>query len=192
MDATYYFDPACPFTWQTSRWLTAVAAERDVTVQWRAFSLSILNGDDVPDEYKPMMAASARALRLVEALAADHRNDDVAAFYTELGNRTFEQGAPISEDVVVAAAEAVGIVDPKSVLDDAAWDSSVRASHEKAYASAGPDIGSPVLAIEGAARAVHGPIIGAVPGRDEALAIWDALVPLTRSETFFEIKRGRG
>ena len=35
MEATYYFDPACPFTWRTSRWLVAVAPERDVTVRWR-------------------------------------------------------------------------------------------------------------------------------------------------------------
>lgn len=192
MEATYYFDPACPFTWLTSRWLVAVAPERDVTVRWRAFSLTILNGGDAPDEYKPMMAASSHALRLVEALAADHRDDDIAAFYAELGNRTFEAGTMLSEDIVVASAEAAGIEDPKAILGDESWDESVRASHDKAFASAGPDIGSPVLAIEGAERGIHGPIIGAVPALDESLAIWDAVVPLARSRTFFEVKRGRG
>ena len=191
MEATYYFDPACPFTWRTSRWLVAVAPERDVTVRWRAFSLTILSGGNAPDEYKPMMAASSHALRLVEALAADHRDDDIAAFYTEMGNRTFEAGAMLTEDVVVASVEAAGIEHPKKILDDASWDESVRASHEKAFASAGPDIGSPVLAIEGAGRGIHGPIIGDVPELAESLAIWDAVVPLARSRTFFEIKRGR-
>ena len=38
---------------------------------------------------------------------------------------------------------------------------------------------------------MHGPIIGEVPDRQEALAMWDAVVPLTRSGTFFELKRGR-
>jgi predicted DsbA family dithiol-disulfide isomerase len=193
MEATFYFDPVCPFTWRTSRWLVSVAPERDVTVQWRAFSLSILNGGKTPEQYRPMMAASSHALRLVEALAADHRNDDVAAFYTELGSRTFEGGTMLSDDVVVAAAEAAGIKDPKTILDDPTWDDAVKASHEKAFASAGPDIGSPVLAVEGADRAVHGPIIGRdrTPSADEALAIWDAVVPLARSGTFFELKRGR-
>jgi predicted DsbA family dithiol-disulfide isomerase len=191
MEATYYFDPACPFTWRTSRWLVSVAAERDVTVRWRAFSLSILNGGNAPEQYRPMMAASSRALRLVEALAADGRDDAVAAFYTEMGERTFEAGAMLSDDIVLASAEAAGVTDAKAVLDDASWDDAVRASHETAFASAGPDIGSPVLAIEGAPRGVHGPIIGEVPGRDEALAIWDAVVPLARSATFFEVKRGR-
>jgi hypothetical protein len=168
-----------------------VAPERDVTLHWRAFSLSILNGDNVPEQYRPMMAASSRALRLVEALRADHRNETIGTFYTELGNRTFEAGEAISEEIVVAAAEAAGVADPKTVLDDESWDEAVRASHELAFSSAGPDIGSPVLVIEGARRGVHGPIIDQVPEREEALAIWDAVVPLARSDTFFELKRGR-
>jgi predicted DsbA family dithiol-disulfide isomerase len=191
MEATYFFDPACPFTWRTSRWLVSVAPERDVTLRWRAFSLSILNGDDVPAQYRPMMAASSRALRLVEALRADHRDETIATFYTELGNRTFEADAAISDDIVVAAAEAAGVADPKAVLDDPSWDEAVRESHELAFGSAGPDVGSPVLLVEGAERGVHGPIIDEVPGREEALAIWDAVVPLARSGTFFELKRGR-
>jgi predicted DsbA family dithiol-disulfide isomerase len=192
MDATYFFDPACPFTWRTSRWLVNVAVERNVTLHWRAFSLTILNGDNIPEQYKPMMVASTRALRLVEALRADHRDETIAAFYTELGNRTFETGVPLSDELVVQSAEAAGVTDPESVLDDASWDEAVRDSHETAMASAGPDIGSPVLLVEGATRGLHGPVIGEVPARDEALAIWDAVVPLSRIETFFEVKRGRG
>jgi 2-hydroxychromene-2-carboxylate isomerase len=193
MEATYFFDPACPFTWRTSRWLVGVAAERDVTVQWRSFSLSILNGENVPEQHKPMMDASARALRLVEALRADHRSDAIGTFYTEIGNRTHEAGAPLTDDIVEAAAEAAGVADAKKVLDDPSWDEAVRESHELAVTSAGPDIGSPVLMIEGAERGVHGPIIGlgATPGREESLAIWDAVVPLARSGSFFELKRGR-
>ncbi|HEY0001494.1 MAG TPA: DsbA family protein [Actinoplanes sp.] len=192
MEATYFFDPACPFTWRTSRWLVAVAPERDVTVRWRAFSLSILNGDNVPEQYQPMMAASTKALRLVEALRADHRDDTIGSFYTELGTRTHDSGAPISDEIVVQAAEAAGIADPKSVLDDASWDEAVRESHETALSLAGPGIGSPVLHAEGATRGLHGPIIGEVPGPAEALAIWDAAIPLMKIDTFFEVKRGRG
>ncbi|GID94659.1 DsbA family protein [Amorphoplanes digitatis] len=191
MEATFFFDPACPFTWRTSRWLVAVAPERDVTLRWRAFSLTILNGDNVPDQYRPMMAASSRALRLVEALRADSREETIGTFYTELGTRTHDAGTPISDDIVAAAAEAAGIENPKAILDDPAWDEAVRESHELGFGSAGPDIGSPVLMISGAARGVHGPILDEVPGREESLAIWDAVVPLARSGRFFELKRGR-
>ncbi|GAA0466560.1 thioredoxin-like reductase [Paractinoplanes deccanensis] len=192
MEATYYFDPACPFTWRTSRWLVAVAPERDVTVSWRAFSLKILNGDNTPEQYRAATDASFRALRLVEALRADRRQDTVAAFYTGIGTRVHAGGAALTDDLVLAAAEAAGVEDAKTVLDDASWDESVRESHEAALALAGPGIGSPVLHVDGAERGLHGPIIGAVPERDEALAIWDAFVPLSRIGTFFELKRGRG
>jgi len=192
MEATYFFDPACPFTWRTSRWLLSVAAERDVTVRWRAFSLSILNGDNTPEQYRPMIAASSRALRLVEALRADQREDTIGAFYTEFGTRTHDAGTALTDDIVVQAAEAAGVADPKAVLDDGRWDEAVRESHETALALAGPGIGSPVLHVEGAARGLHGPIIGSAPDRGEALTIWDAVVPLMRAQTFFEVKRGRG
>jgi hypothetical protein len=171
----------------------SVAPDRDVTIRWRAFSLSILNGDNVPDEYKPMMEASTRALRLVEALRAENRDEVIGAFYTEVGTRTHDAGKPLSDDIVVAAAVAAGVEDPKVILDDEAWDEAVRESHETGFASAGPDIGSPVLQIEGAERGVHGPILSldGTPPREEALAIWDAMVPLVRSTSFFEVKRGR-
>jgi len=191
MEATYYFDPACPFTWRTSRWLVSVAPSRGVDVRWRPFSLSILNGGDTPAEYRPMMEASAKALRLVAALAADRRDETIGAFYTEIGTRTHDAGTTLSDEIVLAAAEAAGIPDAKSIIEDTSWDTSVRDSHEEAFRSAGPNIGSPVLAIEGAPRGVHGPIIDDVPPLDEALAIWDAVVPLARSEAFFELKRGR-
>jgi 2-hydroxychromene-2-carboxylate isomerase len=191
MEATFFFDPACPFTWRTSRWLVRVAPTRGVTLRWRAFSLSILNEGKVPEQYRPMMEASSRALRLVEALRADRRHDDIATFYTELGTRTHDAGAALTDEIVVAAAEAAGVADPKTVLDDGSWDEAVRESHAEAFDSAGPDIGSPVLMIEGASRGVHGPIIGDVPAEEEARQIWDAVVTLTRSDTFFEVKRGR-
>ncbi|HEX8344954.1 MAG TPA: DsbA family protein [Actinoplanes sp.] len=191
MDADFFFDPACPYTWLTSRWLVEVAPARGVTVRWRAFSLAILNAGTIPQEYAPMMAASGRALRLVEALRADRRHDDAGAFYRELGVRTHEAGAPLSDEIVETAAEAAGIADAKLILDDDAWDEAVRGSHDEAVGSAGPGIGSPVLTLDGAGRGVHGPVIGAVPGTEEALTIWDSIVPLIRSDTFFELKRGR-
>jgi hypothetical protein len=92
---------------------------------------------------------------------------------------------------VLQAAEGAGIGDAKTVLDDERWDEAVRESHEAALALAGPGIGSPVLHVEGAARGLHGPVIGVVPPDQDGLAMWDAAVTLMRIDTFFEVKRGR-
>ena len=190
MEATYFFDPSCPHTWRTSRWLVSVP---DVTPHWRAFSLTLLSGGEILEKFPAKRAAADRVLRLVEALRADQRDADIGAFYTEIGTRTFEAGADLSDDIAVASADAAGIADAKAIMDDESWDDAVRESHETALASAGPDIGSPVLWIEGAPRAVHGPVLAADrrPAGDEALSIWNAVVSLARSESFWELKRGR-
>ncbi|WP_249998083.1 DsbA family protein [Actinoplanes sp. M2I2] len=191
MEATYFFDPVCPFTWRTSRWLVAVAPERDVTVRWRSFSLLILNGDNTPEKYRGGVLASFRALRLVEALRADHRDDTIATFYTELGTRVHDDGAALDDQLVDQVAEAVGIEDAKAILDDERWDEAVRESHETALKLAGPDIGSPVLHAEGATRGLHGPIIDVVPSGAASTAMFDSVVTLMRTDTFYEVKRGR-
>ncbi|MCM0676138.1 DsbA family protein [Micromonospora phytophila] len=191
MDATFFFDPACPWTWRTSRWLVAVADARNLRVEWRAFSLAILNAGNVPPQFAEAMTASSRALRLVEALRAEDRHDDIARFYAELGARTYEAGDPLSPKIVAAAVAAAGLEAAAAALDDERWDEAVRESHALAYASAGPDIGSPVLMVPGTERGVHGPILTEVPGTDDALTIWDSLLPLLRIPAFHEVKRGR-
>ncbi|MGS2615353.1 DsbA family protein [Micromonospora sp. LZ34] len=191
MDATFFFDPACPWTWHASRWLVTVADARGLRVEWRAFSLAILNEGNVPAEFADVLAASGRAMRLVEALRADGRSDDVARFYAEVGTRSHDAGNPLSPKIVDAAVEAAGLGDAAAALDDERWDAAVRESHELAYASAGPDIGSPVLMVPGAERGMHGPILSEVPGTDDALTIWDSLLPLLHLPAFHEIKRGR-
>ena len=34
----FYFDPGCPWTWLTSRWLVDAADQRGIDVQWRSLS----------------------------------------------------------------------------------------------------------------------------------------------------------
>jgi hypothetical protein len=191
MDATFFFDPACPWTWRTARWLVTVAEARDLTIEWRAFSLAALTDDEPPPEHAAPMAASTRALRLVEALHEAGRGDDTARFYTELGTRSHDAGERLSDAIVDAAAHAAEIGPLSAALEDPTWDDAVRRSHERAYASAGPDIGSPVLLVPGADRGVHGPIVTDLPDPGDALVLWDALLPLLRMPAFHEIKRGR-
>ncbi|MCZ7436642.1 DsbA family protein [Micromonospora sp. WMMC241] len=191
MDATFFFDPACPWTWRTSRWLVAVAQARGLSVEWRAFSLAILNDGQVPPEFAEAMAASGRVLRLVEALRAQGRHDDAGRLYTEVGTRSHDAGDPLGDKVVAAAVDAAGLTDAAAALDDERWDAAVHESHALAYGSAGPDIGSPVLMVPDAARGIHGPIITEVPGTEDALTIWDSMLPLLRLDTFHELKRAR-
>jgi len=108
--AAFYFDPACPWTWNTSRWLVDVAQARGLTVDWRPLSLTVLNaGREIPAQYRPSMEVGHATLRLVTALRDAGRQDRIGDLYTEVGRRLFyDQEAP-SMALVTGAAEAVGV-----------------------------------------------------------------------------------
>ncbi|MFD0851252.1 disulfide bond formation protein DsbA, partial [Actinomadura adrarensis] len=41
--ADIWFDPSCPYTWITSRWLVEAARVRPIGIRWHVLSLSVLN-----------------------------------------------------------------------------------------------------------------------------------------------------
>ena len=193
----FYLDAGCPWTWLTSRWLVDVAEQRDLDVRWRPFSLALLNeGKEVPPQldtpaFRERMATSNRALRVITALgeAGDHAG--AGRFYTELGRRLHDGEDPGGADPIGAAADAAGVDASVVDRDPSAVDSAVAAGLEEALAIAGPDIGSPVLRIDGAPRGFHGPIVSPGPTGDAAAQLFDALATLQSQDGFFEVKRGR-
>src|SRR3546814_4431343 len=68
-DVEYFFDPGCPFAWQTSVWIRRVMALRGITVGWRFISLRFANEDD-PNQPPEMVEAQERGLRYHRICAA--------------------------------------------------------------------------------------------------------------------------
>ena len=49
VDVEFFWDPGCPWSWITSRWVVNVLAEKPMNVDWRFISLHMLNEDqEVP------------------------------------------------------------------------------------------------------------------------------------------------
>jgi predicted DsbA family dithiol-disulfide isomerase len=179
-----WFDPVCPWTWATSRWLVGCAAARGVEVRWHPYSLTIKNDSPV-----------GPALRALRVVAAARRQDGAAVgpLYTELGRRIHHDEERADDDLAGALA-AVGL-DPElaAAADDASFDDDIRRSMDEVTALVGDDVGIPIAAIDDGDGpwAASGPVLRAIPVGDEALALFDAWVATLRVPGFAELKRAR-
>jgi 2-hydroxychromene-2-carboxylate isomerase len=178
----FFFDPGCPWTWRTSRWVLEIAPQRAVAVRWRAFSLDLKN--DTP----PTTAQGA--LRIVEAVWADHGDEPIGRLYTEVGTR-FHVHGDSSLDGLAAALRAAGLA--ASYLDaahDERWDAEIRWSMDEAIRVVGDDVGVPILVLDGEAG-LCGPVMEPAPTGAASVEVWDHVVALARTPGFYELKRSR-
>jgi 2-hydroxychromene-2-carboxylate isomerase len=192
MTVTFWFDPSCPFTWRTGRWLRDAAAAHGEQVEWRLMSLAVLNaGKDVPDEYREPMRQSALASRVLAEAGLRHGSDAVDALYTALGTRLHEKGGPFDRDTVAAAVADAGL--PADLLDayeDERRDATVRDSHEQAQRRVGQEAGSPVVAFDDG-PGYFGPIVTDPPTGADSDRLWEAVRLLSQVPQFAELKRAR-
>jgi hypothetical protein len=178
----------------TSRWVVEVASERDVQVRWRAYSLAIKNADvDVPEPYRSWAATAQQALRVVEAVRVDHGDAAIGPLYTEIGTR-FHLDEDRSLAAVARALEAVGLDTSYMWASlNEQWDAEIRGSMAEAIDLVGNDVGVPILVFRDGDRtaALFGPVVSPMPVGQEALDLWDHVVALAWSSSFFELKRSR-
>jgi len=192
MHVEYFFDPACPWTWLTSRWLVDATRRRGIDVRWRSLSLAVVNEGRIPDRYADRMRTAVRAHRLLAALRDANRNDLVGAVYTAIGTRVHDGGGGPHRHLVREAATAAGAAEWLGACDDESWDAAVKASTAEAIDLAGPDVGSPVLAHGDPRVAMFGPILNPGPRGDAGARLLDLVLAAAEIDGFFELKRGRG
>ena len=174
--------------------MVEVAPRKDVPVRWRAYSLAFKNADgDVPEPYRTHAATSHQALRVIEAVWADHGDEPIGRLYTEIGTRFHTQDLK-SLDAVAAALEATGLdAAYLDSADDERWDTEIRGSMDEAIERVGTDVGVPILVFRDgdAEAAIFGPVVSPAPTGDEASALWDGVMTMAWSPSFFELKRTR-
>jgi 2-hydroxychromene-2-carboxylate isomerase len=188
----FWFDPGCPFTWRTSRWLVDVASRRAIDLRWHLMSLSVLNeGQDKPPGYWERRHDADRALRVLAASEKSGGVEAVGALYSVLGNDKHEQDQTFDDRTLLAAVQGVGLPpEVAAAADDGQWDAVIRASHDVAQRSVGTDAGSPVVALDGG-RGFFGPVVVPAPMGDDADRLFDALLLLSSVSEFSEIKTSR-
>jgi 2-hydroxychromene-2-carboxylate isomerase len=201
-DVDFFFDPGCPFAWQTSVWIRRVAALRDIRIGWRFISLRFINEHaDLPPA---MVQAQERGLRYHRICAAARQrlgNEAVGELYRAWGERywytSFEGSMP--ERLARAATQmdpaeivrSLGLpADLLDAADDDSWDPLIRAESAEAFRRTGPDVGTPIITYDPPnGNSLFGPVISAVPDDETAVAFWDALRTFADFRGFSELKR---
>jgi len=192
MAITFYFDPMCPFTWRTSRWVKDVAGRTGEAVAWKFLSLAVLNeGKDIPDQYRSAHAFGRKAHRVLAAADQKYGQDAVDRLYSALGRLLhYEDAGRDTYTLAAAIAEATLPVELIEAAEDNSLDAVVRASHDEAQARVGTETGSPVTAVDDG-PGFFGPVVVPVPEGADADRLFEALRLLSAVPQFSELKRDR-
>ena len=192
----FWFDPACPWCWMTSRWLTEVSEVRGFDVTWNSFSLHFLNeGRDMPADKHEQHLKMLAPLRVIEKARELHGDAVIGKLYTELGTRIHPGGRSDIDEII---AEALAAADLPADLAEVAHrvgdeedelDARLRASTARALDLVGRDVGIPIIAVDG--HAFFGPVVSPAPTGDAALKLFDGVVAAAGVEGFYELKRTR-
>ncbi|WP_375488079.1 hypothetical protein [uncultured Mycobacterium sp.] len=190
-EVTMWFDPVCPFSWITARWLNATAAKLGFDVDWQLMNLAVLNeGKPLPPAQQARMNDSRQIGRLMAGIRRDKGSPGLAEAYFAFGERYFDHAASLDDqlvDYVLAAAAADGT--SVAALSDASLDDLVHSSHQAGQDALGETGGSPIVRIAG--NTLFGPVLTAMPAGDMFIPLFDAIATLASTEQFAQLQRPR-
>jgi len=188
----FYFDPLCPWCYQTSRWARRLQELGVVEIDWRVFSLAIVNRGD--EGRTAADTGAAPALRTAIAVRAAHGNDAVGAFYKAVSDALHQRGEQIDDPKVIEASLREAGLEPellqRALADPATWE-AVQHEHDDAV-EVHNVFGVPTIVLDGGTGLqMFGPVISDVPGDEAAVDLWRHFAWMARNPNVAEIKRER-
>jgi Mycothiol-dependent nitroreductase Rv2466c len=187
----FWFDPACPWAWLTSRWMLEVEQVRPVKVVFHVMSLAVLNESSATSpDYRRSLDRSWAAARVARGVERDYGPEQLSAFYTAIGTRFHPQAEPRTQETIEKALADVGLPTQLAALGDTAtWDDDLRASHHRGMDPVGYEVGTPVIHVGNTAW--FGPVVTPRPTGEDAGRLFDAVLTLAGFPGFYELKRTR-
>ncbi|MEV4757801.1 disulfide bond formation protein DsbA [Micromonospora sp. NPDC049559] len=192
-----WFDPKCPWAWNTSRWLLEVERVRDVTVRFHVLSLWLLNQgrEGLEEWYERWLRDTLGPVRVLIAAEQKYGTEILRDLYTAFGNRIHHERQPIGPDLYTGALAELGLAtELAGAAEVADHDEALRRSHHAGLDPVGEDLGTPAIHVpgpDGRPNAFFGPVVSPVPRGEAAGRLWDGVLLVSGTPGFFELKRGR-
>jgi 2-hydroxychromene-2-carboxylate isomerase len=188
---SFYFDPMCPYAYQTSRWIRMVRAEVDLDITWKFFSLEEVNlveGKKHPWE-RPWSYGFGQ-MRVGALIRRELGNAAVDRWYEAVGGAFFFDGIKTHVPEQHAAVIARAGFDASFVeraIDDASTLVEVRDEHLDAAAQYAAH-GVPTIVFHPSEYAVYGPVVVPAPEGDDAIALWELVKSMQRFPHLYELR----
>ena len=189
----FYFDPMCPYAYQTSVWIRDVREQVGLDITWRFFSLEEVNrveGKRHPWE-RPWSFGWGQ-MRVGSLIRRELGNEELDRWYATVGSAFFNDGIKthvpaVHEEVLLAndfdpTLVERAIADPDTIVD-------VRADHDHAAAAFGAHgVPTIVLGMTDDSYATYGPVVVPAPTGDDAVALWELVKSMARFPYLYELR----
>jgi len=186
----FYFDPMCPYAYQTSVWIRDVRTRVPLDIEWKFFSLEEVNlvaGKRHPWE-RPWSYGFGQ-MRVGVLIRRELGNDGVDRWYETIGRAFFYDGTkthvPETHARVIEAAGFDPSLVERAIADDTTLDQA-RSEHEDAVTRYGAH-GVPTIVFE-SGYAVYGPVVVPAPQGEDAEALWELTRGMQRFPNLYELR----